>query len=58
MDLETSGKFPRGVVTPTGFQELVGWDAAMGHPGWPYALSPPLHPRVPFLNYSVLHLKP
>lgn len=40
MDLEPSGKFPRGVITPTGFQELVGWDAATGLLGWPYALSP------------------
>lgn len=48
MDLETSGKFPRGVVTPTGFWELVGWDAAMGHLGWPYTLSPLCILRFPF----------
>lgn len=48
MDLETSGKFPRGVVTPTGFRELVGWDAAMGHLGWPYTLSPLCILRFPF----------
>lgn len=48
MDLETSGKFPRGVVTPIGFWELVGWDAAMGLLGWPYTLSPLCILRFPF----------